>query len=68
MAYQSGWSGQTVLLRLPLLSKLLILIWIASVGRRASFKTSNTADLRRRDVSTCAEMSEAHRSIARATA
>lgn len=32
MAYQSGWAGRTVLLRLPVLSTLLALLWMASVG------------------------------------
>jgi hypothetical protein len=32
MAYQSGWSGATSVLRLPLLSTFLMLVWIASAG------------------------------------
>jgi hypothetical protein len=32
MAYQSGWTGKTLVLRLPLVSTLATMLWLASVG------------------------------------
>lgn len=49
MAYQSGWSGQSSVLRLPLLSTFLTLLWIASCGAWAFWcRLITAADGRRR--------------------
>jgi hypothetical protein len=49
MAYHSGWSGHSTVLRLPLLSTFLTLLWIASCGAWAFWcRLITAADGRRR--------------------
>lgn len=49
MAYSSGWTGATAALRLPALSALLLLVWVASVGAWAFWcRLLTVADGRRR--------------------